>query len=218
VPGGGLSEDGNHWLPAKENFLMPKRALSKIFRAKFRDELKKTAPELFNAIPSETWTQKWVVHLEAVSTGEKALAYLAPYLFQGPISNKRLLKLENGMVTFLYKSSKTKQWKSKTLPAEQFIANFLQHVLPRRFVRVRSYGLLNPSKREVLRRAQELLGANNTAAQTPAPSVETPQVEPDEPREEKPKTINCPKCGKPMHWIKDVAPTKISLLHRPRSP
>jgi hypothetical protein len=85
IPGGGLSQDGQ-WLPARQNFLMPKKALSKIFRAKFRDELKKLAPDLFNAIPPETWREKWVVHLQSVGTGEHALKYLAPYIFQVAIS------------------------------------------------------------------------------------------------------------------------------------
>jgi hypothetical protein len=127
---------------------MPKKALSKIFRAKFRDELKKAAPDLFNTIPPETWKEKWVVHLQPVGTGEHALKYLAPYIFQVAISNKCLLQLDDGIVTFKYKHGKTKQWKIKTMPVEKFIASFLQHVLPPRFVKVRYYGLLSSQQRE----------------------------------------------------------------------
>jgi hypothetical protein len=223
VPGGGLSEDAKQWLPAI-NFLVPKRALSKIFRAKFRDEFKKTAPQLFEAVPPETWSQRWVVHIEAVGTGEKALEYLAPYLFHGPISNKRLVKLENGLVSFLFKASKTKKIQTKTLPAEHFIAGFLQHVLPHRFVRVRSYGLLNPSNRDLLQHAQDLLGANKSQMPTSnfhldsPTSLEAVPVEPDEPKAVGPKALCCPKCGNPMHWIKNIATNKISILHRARSP
>jgi hypothetical protein len=222
VPGGGLSDDGNTWLPARENFLMPKRALSKIFRAKFRDALKQAAPELFNTIPPQTWKEKWVVHLEPVGTGEHALEYLAPYIFQVAISNKRLLKLENGMVTFKYKHGKTKQWKVKTMPVEKFIASFLQHVLPPRFVKVRYYGLLSSQQRERLEKAKELLAAQNTKPETQAAAepLETAS-EPDEPAEEKPKTLCCPKCGKPMRWVKEVprdrTATRRMLLYA-RSP
>jgi hypothetical protein len=218
VPAGGLDEQGNQWRPAKKTYLMPKRALSKIFRAKFRDALKKTAPDLFDAIPAETWTQKWVVHLKAVGAGEKALTYLAPYLFQGPISNKRLVKLENGLVTFRYKASKTRKWKTRTIPVEPFIAGFLQHVLPPRFVRVRSYGLLHPNKRALFLRARALLEANHIAGQTPEPSGETPRGVSDEPEAEEPKTIPCPQCGTSMRWIKHLDPNRISLLHRIRAP
>lgn len=202
VPGGGLAADG-HWLPARQNFLMPKRALSKIFRAKFRDALQKAAPDLFNAVPSETWQEKWVVHIQPVGAGEHALKYLAPYIFQVAISNKRLLKLEDGMVTFKYKDGKTRQWKVKSMPVEKFIASFLQHVLPPRFVKVRYYGILSSQKREQLEKAKELLTGQNAKPETQA-SGEPPAELPDEPTEEKPKVTRCPKCGKEMRWVKEV--------------
>jgi hypothetical protein len=182
---------------------MPKRALSKIFRAKFRDALKQAAPELFDTIPPETWTEKWVVHLEPVGTGEHALKYLAPYIFQVAISNKRLLKLEDGTVTFKYKDGKTKEWKAKTMPVEKFIASFLQHVLPRRFVKVRYYGLLSSQQREQLEKVKELLTVQNAKPETPA-TGEPPAEVPEEPTEEKSKTLCCPKCGKKMRWVKEV--------------
>jgi hypothetical protein len=67
VPAGGLSAEG-HWLPAKHaKFLVPVKALGKIFRAQFRDALKKTA--LFPQLPHTTWQQPWVVHCEPVGSG-----------------------------------------------------------------------------------------------------------------------------------------------------
>lgn len=202
IPGGGLAEDGQ-WRPARQNFLVPKRALSKIFRAKFRDALKQADPELFNTIPPETWKEKWVVHLQPVGTGEHALKYLAPYIFQVAISNKRLLKLEDGMVTFKYKHGKTKQWKVKTMPVERFIASFLQHVLPPRFVKVRYYGLLSSQKHEQLEKVKERLTAQNAKSETPA-TGEAPAEVPEEAAEEKSKKPCCPKCGKQMRWVKEV--------------
>jgi len=98
IPAGGLSIDGNQWLSAKSKFLMPVKALSIIFRAKFRDELKKT--KLFNAVPADTWKKDWVVHSKPVGSGIHAFKYLAPYIFRIAISNKRILKLQDGMVTF----------------------------------------------------------------------------------------------------------------------
>src|SRR6266851_10051243 len=41
VTGGGLSADGR-WRSSRKDFLVPVKALSLIFRAKFRDQLKKT--------------------------------------------------------------------------------------------------------------------------------------------------------------------------------
>ena len=98
IPAGGLSIDGNQWLSAKSKFLLPVKALSIIFRAKFRDELKKT--KLFSAVPADTWKKDWVVHSKPVGSGIHAFKYLAPYIFRIAISNKRILKLQDGMVTF----------------------------------------------------------------------------------------------------------------------
>jgi hypothetical protein len=69
VAGGGLSKDGMQWLTARQDFLVPVKALSKIFRAKFRDALKKK-PELFAQVPPETWQKPWVVHGEPVGSGD----------------------------------------------------------------------------------------------------------------------------------------------------
>src|SRR6266567_3317792 len=59
VTGGGLTADGR-WRAARKDFLVPVKALSKIFRAKFRHELKKT--ELFALVEARVWRKDWVVH------------------------------------------------------------------------------------------------------------------------------------------------------------
>lgn len=197
VPGGGLSADGSQWLSARNNFLVPVKALSKIFRAKFRDALKKT--ELFKRVPPQTWKQAWVVHSEAVGSGEKALEYLAKYIFRIALSNKRLVKLEDGKVTFQYQHAKTGQTKTKTLPALEFMHDFLQHVLPLRFVKVRYYGLWSPTKRELLEKAQALLGVKLTKAER------KPQAELGEATDNsEPPKLCCPKCGHLMRWVKEL--------------
>ena len=78
---------------------------------------------------------------ERVGSGEAAFMYLAPYIFRVAISNNRIVKLEDGKVTFKYKESDTDQIKFSTATAEEFVRRFLQHVLPKRFVKVRYYGL-----------------------------------------------------------------------------
>jgi ribosomal protein L37AE/L43A len=127
VTGGGLTDD-LHWRIARKDFLLPVKALSPIFRAKFRDQLKKT--DLFTAVAPCVWRKDWVVHSEAVGSGQQAFQYLAPYIFRVAISNNRLRSLEQGTVTFSYKESATDQLKRCTLTAHEFIRRFLQHVLP----------------------------------------------------------------------------------------
>jgi hypothetical protein len=129
VPAGALAPDGQRWLPSRKNFLVRVEPLSIIFRAKVRDELKKTA--LFDLVPAETWTKEWVVHCKAVDNGQAALKYLATYVFRVAISNNRILKLADDKVTFRYKDSNTGKTRYSTLPAEEFIRRFLQHVLPK---------------------------------------------------------------------------------------
>jgi Putative transposase len=73
-------------------FLVHVKPLSILFRAKFRDQLKKT--DLFQLVGQPTWNKDWVVHCQPVGAGEAAFKYLAPYIFRVTISNGRILKAE----------------------------------------------------------------------------------------------------------------------------
>jgi hypothetical protein len=145
VPAGGLSPDGDRWLPARHNFLVPVRALSKLFRAKFRCALRRTT--LRDDVPIDTWSRDWIVHCQPVGNGITALRYLAPYIFRVAISNRRIVKVTNEKVTFRYRPSDTDRPRTCTLSVIEFIRRFLQHVLPKGFVKVRYYGLFSPSLR-----------------------------------------------------------------------
>ena len=208
VPGGGLSGDGR-WLPSRDNFLVPVEALSVIFRAKFRDALKLALEQsegktnLFAEIPADIWKKGWVLHCEAVGDGKEALEYVADYVHRIAISNQRILADEQGMVTFKYKDSDTKEWKISTIPAEEFIRRFLQHVLPDHFVKVRYYGLLAPKNRHLLPNIRKLLGGEITEAE----EGERKNEDADEKSAE--KTIPCPKCGTMMKWVRKI-PRQVS--------
>ena len=195
VPGGALSADHSAWLPPREDFLVPAPALSPIFRAKFRDALRQH-PALFNCVPKAAWDKSWVVHLKAVGSGQHALAYLARYVFRVALCNSRLVKLEHDQLTFSYREANTQHTRFCTLPALSFIARFLQHVLPKGFVKVRYYGLFCPAKRKLLGVVRTLL-----RAATPAPGSSLALVLP--PR--------CPKCGAPLTLHKTLPP-------QPRAP
>lgn len=196
VTGGGLNQN-RRWLASRKDFLVPVKALSLIFRAKFREQLRQT--DLFTQVPAPVWQQHWVVHSQPIGTGLAAFKYLAPYIFRVAISNSRLSKLENSLVTFKFKDSASKQIKFATVSATEFIRRFLQHVLPDRFVKVRYYGLLAPAHRQLLPQARQLLSAstgklNRAGLKTTAPL--TP--------------ISCPDCGRPL--------TLLSSLPRGRAP
>ena len=188
VTGGGFSEKGE-WKRSREDFLVPVRALSVIFRAKFRDLLKKT--ELFDQVDPRVWKKEWVVHSEPVGSGEAAFKYLAPYVFRVAISNSRILKLEGGQVTFKYKDSATDQMKFATVSAEEFMRRFLQHVLPERFVKVRYYGLLSAGNRHLLKRVREALRARARGSVARSEDRAINQRE----------SLRCPNCGTEMTLI-----------------
>ena len=154
VPAGGVGKDGN-WLPARNAFLLPVKALAKIFRAKFRQALRKSA--CYDVVPSKVWRRPWVVHCKSVGDGASALKYLAPYIFRVAISNKRIARMTDTHISFRYRSTKTGKIKTCTLSAEEFIRRFLQHVLPKGFVKVRYYGFFSPGLRTKLASVHEQL-------------------------------------------------------------
>ena len=195
VPGGGLVTDGDSWLAAADSFLVPVKPLSILFRAKFRDALKQTA--LLDQVPAEVWTQDWVVHCKPVGHGVGALKYLAPYVFRVAISNNRILQAEDDTVTFRYTASDTGQTRFCTLSAEEFIRRFLQHVLPKGFVKIRYYGLFSPGNRARFAQARRLLGA--------ADSVQPTDDQPES--DTQPNAAQqCPKCGKTTSLRQTIRP------------
>jgi hypothetical protein len=196
VPAGGWSEDGRGWRSSRNNFLLPVRALSKIFRAKFRQAIQKTA--LYDSVPASVWCQEWVVHCQAVGDGVAALKYLAPYIFRVAISNRRILKLSEGRVTFRYKASGSGKHRVCTLPAEEFIRRFLQHVLPKGFVKVRYYGLFSPGLRQRLAFIREYLGYPHEKSLTAAVK--------DQKETNSSTDIRCPECGKAMQLLQIIRP------------
>src|SRR5262249_12843922 len=130
VPGGGLSADGSCWLPSRADFLVPVEALSIVFRAKFRDLLKRAG--LLDLADPAVWRRDWVVHSQAAGDGRASLRYLAPYVFRVAISDHRIVSCDEGQVTFTYRRVGSNRPRKMTLEATEFIRRFLQHVLPAR--------------------------------------------------------------------------------------
>jgi len=141
--GGALSSAKGTWHPSRLDFYLPVKALSKIFRAKFRDEMEKAG--LLDHIPAEVWQTDWVVNCQALGSSEASLKYLAPYVFRVAISNNRIISIENRTVSFRYRKSGSHRWRTLALEVLEFIRRFLQHVLPTGFMKVRYYGF-GPSR------------------------------------------------------------------------
>jgi len=155
VPGGALSKQNDRWHPSRIDFYLPVRAMSKIFKAKFRDEMRKSY--LDSHIPEEVWDQEWVVNCQAVGAGAHSVKYLAPYVFKVAISNSRIIKVENHKVFFKYKKPQSNRWRTMVLDVMEFMRRFLQHVLPSGFMKVRYYGFLSPGASVPLEKIETLI-------------------------------------------------------------
>ena len=143
VVGGALSHEDGCWRPARPGFYLPVRALSRIVRAKFRDRIDTYG--LLGEIPGEVWSTEWNVNCQPAGDGLGALQYLAPYVFKVAISERRLVSVDAHHVRFRYQKPQSHRVRTMTLPVLEFLRRFLQHVLPRGFMKVRDYGLLSPS-------------------------------------------------------------------------
>lgn len=194
VPAGGLADAGSTWIPARQNFLLPVRALSRIFRGKLKQALRCT--DCYTRLPAKVWKQEWVVHCEPVGSGLGALKYLAPYIFRVAISNNRILKLENDQVTFRYRDTETGAERLCTLGAEDFIHRFLQHVLPKGFVKVRYYGIFSPGLRKLLATLRQQF--EETRSILPTLSEDSAIDDRSTELTSAAHVPNCPVCGHPM--------------------
>jgi len=184
VPGGGLSADGERWLPCRPGFFLPVRVLSRFFRRRFlqlleqafdRGELKFFSAleqlrerETFHRYLEPLRQKEWIVYSKAPFAGpEQVLDYVGRYTHRVAISNSRLLNIEDGHVAFRWKDYRDRDaQKTMTLTAEEFIRRFLLHVLPPGLQRIRYYGFLgNRYRKEKLALCRSLLQVNSTTAQ-----------------------------------------------------
>ena len=168
VPGGGISPQ-NKWVFPKKyanksrrniKYLFPKRALSKVFRAKFMAELRKEM-EIPQPIAKSVMNKDWVVYAKRPFLGPKqVIEYLGRYTHKIAISNHRLVDITGGKVTFKYKDYKTVDFsKTMTLDAREFIRRFCLHILPPGFMKMRHYGILSSRNKAVdLNKAKEFFG------------------------------------------------------------
>lgn len=153
VPAGGLSEDGMEWIKTKNDYLVPVKVLSKVYRARFCDHLKTLLQKKVLRIPERTRTKElistlfkkqWVVYAKKTGkTVDQALEYLARYTNRVAISNDRIRDISQDKVSFRYKDPKTGKYnRMMTLETGEFIRRFLQHILPCGFYKIRYYGIL----------------------------------------------------------------------------
>ncbi len=194
VPGGALSQNADQWMPSRQDLFVHTKPLATIFKAKFKDAMKKA--KLLDEIDPNVWTQQWVIDSQAVGKGQTSLRYLSRYVFRVAISNNRIKSIENHMVKFQYKDREKKKWKTMTVDAMEFIRRFLQHVLPKGFMKIRHYGFLNPNSALTIEDVRELISLIQKVIVDLLPEIS----------EYKNRRIKCTCCGHDLNFIAFVMP------------
>jgi hypothetical protein len=227
--GGGLAVDAAErvveparWVSCRPGFFLPVRVLGAVYRGKFLAWLRAAfaagqvqfhgrlaalaEPAAFHAWLQPLYAKPWVVYSKPPFAGpEVVLKYLARYTHRVALSNRRLLGVADGEVTFAYKDyAHGNKERTMTLPAEEFLRRFLQHVLPKGFVKVRHYGLLGNRGRETkLALCRWLLALAVVVAAALAETAVTPAQR------------LCPECGVGcLHCVAELP----SLVSGPAAP
>lgn len=217
VPGGGLSPDGTRWIGCRDDFFLPVKVLSRVFRGKFLALVDEAAqrgqvhfggstaalaePDYWAAFLSQMRSKEWVVYAKPpFGSPEQTLKYLARYTHRVAISNRRIVSLTDDYVGFRYRDrSRDNTMRTMTLTGVEFLRRFLLHLLPKGFVRIRHFGLLaNRVRRAKLARCRELLQA---------PQLPMVEPDPDPEASDHRAASRCPSCGVGrLLWVRRLSP------------
>jgi len=211
IPAGGLAPDHQRWIrPKYADFFLPVKILSRVFRGKFVEALRRAygRNELdlsggtehlrdatqWQAFIDALFQTDWVVYAKPAFGGASAvLRYLGRYTHRVAISNHRLFAFDGDRVTFQWKDyAHGDQHRTMTLSAMEFLRRFVQHILPRGFVRMRQSGFLaNACRTARVTLARTVLAASSIACPSAAaapPTTDTATA----------ATWTCPRCGAAM--------------------
>jgi hypothetical protein len=159
VPAAGLTLRGRiKRLSGQGKYLYPVGMLSTVFRGKLLERIKGRLKEQktlssYQVLLDSLWEKPWVVFCEPpLGNAQQIVRYLGQYSHRVAISNRRILRVEEAGVTFLYKDYKDgARKKVLTLSGVEFLRRFCLHILPCRFVKIRYYGILSSKRKEALR-------------------------------------------------------------------
>lgn len=149
VPGGGVKVDDNgdavSWQSTPKNFLFHHGTLMRVYKAKLAHEFREAG--LYEQVPVETWQKDFVVDIQAVGDGVSTLKYLAPYVHRVAISDKRIVAVDEQLVKYTVRPSKSNRSVSRTVSGDIFVRSFAQHVLPSGFMKIRHFGTMSSNSR-----------------------------------------------------------------------
>lgn len=181
VPNGGLDKEKQKWnFPkrGKSNFLFPVKAMQKLYKGYFMDNLIKKINSLEIHVPQtyynkhggnyykwkdKLYSKNWVVYTKKPFSGVKhVIDYLGRYSHRVAITNSRIkgINSQTNEVKFEYKDyADGAKKKEMVLSSKEFVRRFCNHILPKGFRKVRQYGFTsNASKKRSISLARAALG------------------------------------------------------------
>jgi len=162
VAGGGIIGDTLVKPKYKSKFLFPVKAMSKVFRGIFIKRIKKAYyddnlevhdelknPNYFENYIDNLVSRKWVIYMKSqFNSSTKIVEYMARYTHKSAIANSRIISIDNNIIRFKYKDYKdNSKNKIMKLSSDEFIKRFLYHIPPKRFFRIRYYGVIQKLKK-----------------------------------------------------------------------
>ena len=205
VTAGGLSHDGERWLPSNRKYLFQVQVMGLLLRGKMMAALRElyaakafdhfddfADPQAFDRLMQKLAKKSWVVYAKKpFKRVDHVLQYLGRYTHRVGIANSRLVNVTEHAVTFHTKGSGT-----ETLRPVEFLRRFVQHVLPDAFHKIRHYGLYAAAAEAPRLAAHEQLAPSKDAPSAP---LEAESVSPDWPLALRNLTGHdihcCPRCG-----------------------
>jgi hypothetical protein len=223
VTGGALSHDHKQWMACSDKKLFDIYELSEVFRDRFcrlirhcysknRLTFRHKAAYLargqaFDALLQDQETQPWTVYCKRPFAGpEKVVEYLGRYSHRVAISNRRIKSIANGRILFDYKDYKdldaqgAPKHKEMNVSAETFIQQFLLHVLPKGYRKIRYFGFLGSNQRPELVKL-----CNRLIAQQGLVYASTTEMDIESAAREVPV---CPRCGGSLCLKSELKPKR----------
>lgn len=184
LPAGALTDTG--WVrPKNPAVLVPAIPLAVRMRNRMREALKEADFKLYCTVKAKAWKHPWNVDVRPVGRGDTAFGYLARYIQKTALDAARILEVTNTHVTIAWTDRESGKRRTGKLTGHEFLRRFLQHVLPKGFVRCRHFGFLSAAARTRFARVRALLRAAEVTLVLPPKQV-----------------IPCPCCGNPMTFLR----------------
>ena len=186
-------------MPSRATFYVPVKALSPVYRAIFKEEMHTAG--LVEQIAPQVWHTSWHVHSQANPHGATSLQSLAPYVCKVAIANRRIVSLQDRIVTFTYRKPGSTRPRTTQLDVLEFRRRFLQPVLPSGCMKVRHFGFMSASCALTPEDMRRMMPEPNGFAPVLPPARNTPAA-----------AWSCPHCGGELLGVCRVWPSQVALL------